>query len=124
MLRQFAVEAEIRDYVETIAPGAFRHSLATGNDILALIDHDAGRVLRAPEARRCALPRTAEASPSISTCHRPRYANDVLALAERGDLGGMSFAFIPIEEQWDGDRRELRSVDLKEVSRRIRLAGL
>jgi len=41
---------------------------------------------------------------------------DVLALAERSDLGGMSFAFVPIDEHWDGTKRELRSVDLKEIS--------
>jgi HK97 family phage prohead protease len=40
----------------------------------------------------------------------------VLALAERGDLGGMSFAFVPLDEHWDGDRRELHSVSLREVS--------
>ena len=32
------------------------------------------------------------------------------------DLGGMSFAFVPLRERWDGDHRELRSVDLKEIS--------
>jgi uncharacterized protein len=40
----------------------------------------------------------------------------VLALAERADLGGMSFAFVPLDEHWDDDRRELRSDDLKEIS--------
>jgi phage head maturation protease len=28
----------------------------------------------------------------------------------------MSFAFVPLDEHWDGDKRELRSVDLKEIS--------
>jgi Escherichia/Staphylococcus phage prohead protease len=41
---------------------------------------------------------------------------DTLALAERSDLGGMSFAFVPVDEHWDGDRRELQSVDLREIS--------
>jgi HK97 family phage prohead protease len=42
----------------------------------------------------------------------------VLALAERGDLGGMSFAFTvePAGERWEGRRRELRSVNLREIS--------
>src|SRR5262245_51933565 len=41
----YGIAAEIRDYTETISPGAFRHTLAAGKDILALVDHDANRVL-------------------------------------------------------------------------------
>ena len=42
----------------------------------------------------------------------------MLALAERGDLGGMSFGFTVTEngERWAGNRRELRSVNLVEIS--------
>ena len=42
----------------------------------------------------------------------------MLALAERGDLGGMSFGFTvdPEGEEWRGDRRELRSITLHEIS--------
>ncbi|MFM9937529.1 MAG: HK97 family phage prohead protease, partial [Novosphingobium sp.] len=44
-------------------------------------------------------------------------AADILALAERGDLGGMSFSFRAIDEAWPArDRRELRAVDLLEIS--------
>jgi HK97 family phage prohead protease len=43
-------------------------------------------------------------------------ANDLLELASRSDLGGMSFAFVALRERWDGDYRELQSVDLKEIS--------
>lgn len=43
---------------------------------------------------------------------------DVLALAERGDLGGMSFGFTVPKggEAWDGNRRSLRAVNLAEIS--------
>ena len=40
----------------------------------------------------------------------------MLALAERGDLGGMSFGFNARDESIDGNRRELRAVDLFEIS--------
>jgi HK97 family phage prohead protease len=42
----------------------------------------------------------------------------VLALAERGDLGGMSFGFVVAKdgERWDGSKRTLLGVDLKEIS--------
>lgn len=40
----------------------------------------------------------------------------LVALADRGDLGGMSFGFIATDEAWQGDTRELRAVDLREIS--------
>lgn len=43
--------------------------------------------------------------------------HDVLALAQRGDLGGCSFGFRVQDEAWPAaDRRELRAVDLVEIS--------
>ena len=49
--------------------------------------------------------------------------NDVLELAQRNDLGGMSFGFtVPKDgERWSGTKRELRAVNLLEVSRRSEL---
>ena len=42
----------------------------------------------------------------------------MLALASRGDLGGMSFGFRPVAEDWrdGGKTRELRAVELVEIS--------
>ena len=44
--------------------------------------------------------------------------HDVLVLAQRGDLGGMSFGFIVPKggESWRGERRTLRTIGLKEIS--------
>jgi HK97 family phage prohead protease len=43
---------------------------------------------------------------------------DVQALAERDDLGGMSFGFTVPDggETWAGDRRTLRAINLMEIS--------
>jgi Escherichia/Staphylococcus phage prohead protease len=43
---------------------------------------------------------------------------DVLALAERGDIGGASFAFTLADDgdEWSGDHRTLRNVVLHEIS--------
>ncbi|MBE0591229.1 MAG: HK97 family phage prohead protease, partial [Gemmatimonadales bacterium] len=38
------------------------------------------------------------------------------ALAERGDIGGASFGFIATAEDWKGDLREIRGVELHEIS--------
>src|SRR3546814_1157117 len=43
---------------------------------------------------------------------------DLIALAERGDLGGCSFGFVVNAggDAWNGTARELHSVELREVS--------
>jgi Escherichia/Staphylococcus phage prohead protease len=110
----FGAKATIRDYTETIAPGAFRNSL--GKDVVALVDHDASRVLARTKSGTLRLAEDSKGLAFDLDVPDTSAGRDVLALAERGDLGGMSFAFIPIEEKWEGDRRELRSVDLKEIS--------
>lgn len=110
----FNLEARINDFIEVIAPGAFAASL--DGDVLALVDHDAGRVLARTRSKTLRLAEDSKGLAFDLDLPSTSYANDLLALAERNDLGGMSFAFIPIEERWDGDRRELRNVDLKEIS--------
>lgn len=114
----FGIEARIGSFVETIAAGAFAASLADGGDKLALVDHDPARVLA---RTRSGTLRLAEDSRGLSfslDVPDTQAGRDVLALAERGDLGGMSFAFKtrPDGERWAGNRRELRSVDLAEIS--------
>jgi HK97 family phage prohead protease len=115
----FGAEARIRDYIETIAPGAFRDTLAERKDILALVDHDAGRVLARTRSGTLRLTEDSRGLAFDLDLPPTTAGNDVLALAERGDLGGMSFAFTTRGgngEHWSGDRRELRSLDLHEIS--------
>jgi HK97 family phage prohead protease len=110
----FNVETRIGDFTESIAPGAFRHSLA--GDVVALADHDATRVLARTKSKTLRLAEDSKGLLFDLDLPATSVGNDVLALAERGDLGGMSFGFIPLDERWDGDHRELHSVDLKEIS--------
>jgi hypothetical protein len=42
---KFNIEARIADFTEVIRPGAFAQSLKSGRDTLALVEHDATRVL-------------------------------------------------------------------------------
>lgn len=114
----FGAEARILDYIETIAPGAFRDSLAERGDVLALVDHDAGRVLARTRSGTLRLGEDSQGLHFDLDLPNTTAANDVLALAERGDLGGMSFAFTTRKggERWNGERRELRSVNLREIS--------
>jgi HK97 family phage prohead protease len=84
----FDTEARIADFVEVILPGAFRGALSPTRDVLALVDHDPGKVLartRSGTLRLAEDPRGLSFSLELPNTQAGR---DVLALAERGDLGG------------------------------------
>jgi HK97 family phage prohead protease len=114
----FGSPAVIGAFTETIRAGAFRASLASpGKDVLALLDHDPGKLLA----------RTANGSLRLSEDSRglsfsldlpdTTTGRDVLAMAESRMLGGMSFGFRVMDEAWPTrDKRELRAVDLVEIS--------
>jgi len=115
----FGAEARIGTFTETIAPGAFAASLADGSDKLALVDHDPGKLLARTRSKTLRLTEDERGLSFSLDVPDTQLGRDVLALAERGDLGGMSFAFKVRPnggERWSGDRRELRAVDLAEVS--------
>ena len=113
----FGIEARIGDaFVETIAPGAFSATLASAGDILALVDHDPSRVLARSRTGSLRLSQDTRGLAFDLDVPDTAAGRDVLALAERGDLGGMSFGFRATDEAWTDERRELRAVDLREIS--------
>ncbi len=113
----FNTETRIADaWSETIAPGAFSASIGRATDILALVDHDPGRVLGRTRSGTLRLAEDARGLAFDLDVPDTQAGRDVLALAERGDLGGMSFGFTVRDERRDGDRRELRAVDIFEIS--------
>lgn len=112
----FGTEARIGSTTETIRPGAFKNALA--GDILALADHDPARVLARTRSGTLRLSEDARGLAFDLDVPETQAGRDLLALAERGDLGGMSFGFrVPKGgESWTGNRRELRAIDLREIS--------
>lgn len=112
----FNSEAKIADFRETIAPGAFTRSLSEGRDILALVDHDTSRVLGRTRTGTLELRETAEGLEYRVTLPDTTAGRDLRALAERGDLGGVSMGFIATRDSWDGELRTLHEVELHEVS--------
>lgn len=114
----FGSEARIADFTEVIAAGAFAASIGPGKDILALADHDPARLLARTKSGTLRLSEDAKGLAFSLDVPDTQAGHDVLALAERGDLGGMSFGFTVPKggERWTGNRRELRAIDLKEVS--------
>lgn len=101
---------------EQIAPGAFADSLASGSDILALTDHDPARVLGRTRNGSLRLSEDTRGLHFEIELPRTTLANDVLALAEAGSLGGASFGFLVKRDAWAGKLRTLHAVDLREIS--------
>lgn len=112
----FSAEADLGAFRERIAPGAFRNALS--GDILALLDHDPGNVLGRTRSGTLRLTEDSRGLAFSLDLPDTQAGRDVLALAERNDLGGMSFGFtIPKGgESWSGETRTLKTVDLKEIS--------
>ncbi|WP_027142720.1 HK97 family phage prohead protease [Mesorhizobium sp. WSM3626] len=114
----FDQETRITDFREVIKRGAFAASLASGKDILALVDHDSGKVLARTRSGSLRLSENERGLAFELDIPDTSAGRDVLALAARGDLGGASFGFT-VEasgEVWSGDKRELRAVTLHEIS--------
>jgi hypothetical protein len=120
MAALYGVETRIANrFTEVIFPDAFADTLRSGEDVILLADHDPAKVLARTRAGTLRLRSTA-AGLEFETGELPdtTAANDMLALVRSGNAGGMSFGFLPKAggERWIGDRRELRSVMLQEVS--------
>lgn len=113
----FNSPAQIGGFRETVLPGAFRATLASNPDILGLVDHDPARLLARTRSRTLRLAEDARGLTFELDVPDTHLGHDVLALAERGDLGGASIGFRIRTEAWPArDRRELRAVDLIEIS--------
>lgn len=113
----FHTEARIGRFREIIRPGAFRASLLAGKDVLALVDHQPGQLLARTSASTLRLSEDAKGLKFEIDVPQTTLGNDILALAESRNLGGMSFGFRATEERWQkADVRELLAVELLEIS--------
>jgi HK97 family phage prohead protease len=110
--------AHVGGFDEVIRPGAFAESIADGHDILALVDHDQTRLLGRTRNGSLRLHEDRQGLLFEIDVPNTTLGSDVLEMARRGDLGGMSFGFRVRKagERWSKTLRELRSLDLIEVS--------
>jgi len=111
-------EANIGGTRERIARGAFADTIRGDAEVLAFVDHDAGKLLGRRSVGTLRLADSNEGLAFEIDIPETTLGRDVLALAERGDLGGMSFGFtIPKGgERRDGNVRVLMQINLKEIS--------
>jgi HK97 family phage prohead protease len=108
-------------YREKIAHGAFTRTLAEGADVRALVDHDPSRILGRNTAGTLTLEENNKGlkvriAPANTTAGR-----DIVESVRRGDVTQMSFAFLPIVEEFEEHKdgsytRTLKDVDLFDVS--------
>jgi HK97 family phage prohead protease len=113
-------DTTIGDYfVERIAPGAFTKALR-GGDILALMNHDSGRVVGRTKSKTLRLAEDDHGLKVEIDVPDTTDGNDLWTLVERGDISGMSFSFRATKQEWDesGDipKRTVIEADLFEVT--------
>lgn len=116
----FNTPSEPLPFIERIAPGAFRRSLQSRNDIKLLWNHDSGIVLGSTRAGTMELFEDQRGLKVKATFPNTTAGRDAAELLRRGDVDSMSFGFsVPSGgDEWspDGGERTLKSVRLHEVS--------
>lgn len=114
----FDKRARIADFDELIEQGAFAATLRDQPqaDILALVDHAPTQLLGRTRNKSLMLNEDSKGLHFRIDLPKTTLADDVLALAEVGSLGGASFGFRALKEQWTGMLRTLKSIDLREIS--------
>jgi HK97 family phage prohead protease len=117
-IAKFGMATQIGSFTEVIRRGAFTRTLAENPDILALADHDPSKVLGRTRSGTLELREDDTGLAFTLAMPDTQAGRDLIALAERGDIGGASFGFnVPAGgDSWNGNNRELRAVNLAEVS--------
>lgn len=111
----FETRTRIADFDELIARGAFADTLKSG-DKLAMLDHDAGKVLARTRSGTLRLAEDTRGLHFEIDVPDTTLGRDLITMAERGDLGGASFGFNVKRDAWAGSLRTLHAVDLREIS--------
>ena len=116
----FNSPSEPLPFTERIAPGAFRKTLRSRNDIKFLWNHDTGEILGSTRAGTMTLVEDNHGLKVEGLLPNTSRGRDVAELLRRGDIDSMSFGFSVPQggDEWstDGAQRTLKSVRLHEVS--------
>ena len=107
---------DLGGFREYIAPGAFKRSLQSRNEVKLLWNHDAGEPLASVRGGTLKLTeddRGLKVQARLANTSRGR---DVAELIRSKTVDSMSFGFSVIKDTWDGNVRTLNAVRLFEIS--------
>jgi HK97 family phage prohead protease len=109
---------DLGGFREVVAPGAFKRSLRSRNDIKLLWNHDTGSVLGSTRAGTVTLVEDERGLKVRAQLPNTTLGRDTAELIRRGDVDSMSFGFSVIRDTWDesGTNRTLNAVRLHECS--------
>jgi HK97 family phage prohead protease len=85
-------------------------------DVLALVDHDPSALLARTRNKSLDLIEDSRGLHFRIELPKTSLADDILALADAGTLGGASFGFRALKDTWQGTLRTLKAIDLREIS--------
>ena len=109
---------DLGGFTEFVAPGAFKRSLRSRNDVKLLFDHNPANVLASTRAGTMTVEEDARGLKVTADLAPTTLGRDVSVLVKRGDIDSMSFGFSVIRDSWNdnGTERTLHSVRLLEAS--------
>jgi HK97 family phage prohead protease len=109
---------DLGGFIEYVAPGAFKRSLQSRNEVKLLWNHDAGEPLASLRGGTMQLVEDERGLKVTATLPQTSRGKDVAELLRTKVIDSMSFGFNVIKDTWsrDGQTRTLDSVRLFEVS--------
>jgi uncharacterized protein len=109
---------DLGGFIEYVAPGAFKRSLQSRNEIKLLWNHDSGEPLASVRGGSMQLVEDERGLKVTATLPQTTRGKDIAVLLRTKVIDSMSFGFNVIKDSWsrDGQTRTLESVRLFEVS--------
>jgi Escherichia/Staphylococcus phage prohead protease len=116
----FNTRSEGLPFVEIVRPGAFRKSLDSGADVVALVEHEVGKIIGRRSADTLTVNEDERGLRYEVILPDTQAGRDVAENVRRGDIKGSSFGFRTRKDRWDYASdpmiRELLEVDILDVA--------
>lgn len=97
--KEVTIRGFFGDFIESIAPGAFKDSLERKDDVRALFNHDPNHVLGRTESGTLELREDDVGLHSRISPPDTQLGRDLTELVSRGDISQMSFGFVVKREE-------------------------
>ncbi|SUT94576.1 prohead protease (GP4) [[Actinobacillus] rossii] len=108
------------DFIEQFSPNAFTETLKENKDVRALFEHDFSKLLGRTSSGTLKLEQDKIGLRFELTPPDTSLGRDLLVSVARGDISGMSFGFLPLEETWDFEQepalRQIQKAELFEIT--------